>query len=898
MTRRYLPWWRQGAAALVTRKDGADIPSRAELPLTATVNGGESRTVTARLYGPGEVGGLDPRQVIRTEPPPGVTDFEPNYFPAVELDAPDLPWAFTPATANDTNQLRPWLVLVVVRRAGAHLDPGRRPLPVLAVEDARADLPDLAQSWAWTHVQVTGVGTPASILTGTDPARTLVRLLCPRHLEDGVAYIAALVPAFAQGVQAGLGEPVDPGVLTPAWEPTTAFVELPVYYSWEFATGPVGDFEELVARLRFHRLDADTLAGLAVTVTGQPAGVPDAGVIRIPGVLGNGGDTPPPVDGAVAQRLRDLLELTGTVHPDLPVALPAYARWHAAARTAPDPAGTGWFAQLNLHPAARAVAALGTRVVQGRQEQLMAAAWAQVGEVERANRLLRQGQLARAAGGGLHRRHLAPLLDAAVLAIAGPAHLRLRHNGTTVAERIAAHRVPSALFTAAARRAARRRGPLARRWPTTIASLITRANNPGRPVVGRPPDSPRGMVSTTRIGTRFDLPRICATGPQWWAQQPGPATDPHRRIAATTRKLLAVHSLGFAPCDPPPAPDPLPIGELATAVRSGLDPEKTVRARVRRRLTLPAGWQPVDPLEPVLAAPDFPTPMYRTVADLAPDLMLPDINAVPPNSICLVGTNPWFIDAFMAGLNHEMGRELLWRGYPTDQRGTCFRRFWDRAGAVPAPARLDDIRPVPDWPAADPLGVAGAIPSEAPEDGDTSKLVLLLRGDLLKRYPRTMIYAAKADWVDRPDGTRAPTLPAGAAEEHPRFGGTLPPDVTFMGFGISPDDAYGTATDAGWYIVFQQQPTEARFGLDVAPPSVPTHTWGDLSWDDVTVAEPSGYIVLGATEPIAVDPAADPRPVSFTTTATSAQIAAIVEQLPYRVAVHARALLPEPEQTP
>ena len=23
-----------------------------------------------------------------------------------------------------------------------------------------------------------------------------------------------------------------------------------------------------------------------------------------------------------------------------------------------------------------------------------------------------------------------------------------------------------------------------------------------------------------------------------------------------------------------------------------------------------------------------------------------------------------------------MGRELLWRGYPTDQRGTYFRRFW------------------------------------------------------------------------------------------------------------------------------------------------------------------------------------------------------------------------------
>ena len=33
----------------------------------------------------------------------------------------------------------------------------------------------------------------------------------------------------------------------------------------------------------------------------------------------------------------------------------------------------------------------------------------------------------------------------------------------------------------------------------------------------------------------------------------------------------------------------------------------------------------------------------------------------------------------MVGLNHEFARELLWREYPTDQRGSTFRQFWDRA---------------------------------------------------------------------------------------------------------------------------------------------------------------------------------------------------------------------------
>ena len=39
-----------------------------------------------------------------------------------------------------------------------------------------------------------------------------------------------------------------------------------------------------------------------------------------------------------------------------------------------------------------------------------------------------------------------------------------------------------------------------------------------------------------------------------------------------------------------------------------------------------------------------------------------------------------FVEAFMVGLNHEMNHELVWRTYPTDQRGTPFRRFF---GAPP-----------------------------------------------------------------------------------------------------------------------------------------------------------------------------------------------------------------------
>ena len=46
-----------------------------------------------QLYGPGDITGLDAREIIRTEPQAHMTDFEPNYFPAIEfLIALTFPW--------------------------------------------------------------------------------------------------------------------------------------------------------------------------------------------------------------------------------------------------------------------------------------------------------------------------------------------------------------------------------------------------------------------------------------------------------------------------------------------------------------------------------------------------------------------------------------------------------------------------------------------------------------------------------------------------------------------------------------------------------------------------------------------------------------------------------------
>jgi hypothetical protein len=255
---RFLPWVRSGLAATLTTPDTNDsgTPGRARLEVVVRLSRSAGDPVdvdrSLSMLGPGDVVGLDPRQVIRTDPPRGATDMESNFLVQVELDRPDLPWLFTPAGASDAQRLRPWLVLVVVEDGpGATLRPADgAPLPVLELtsdaEPAR-QLPDLGQSWAWAHGQVLLLpGEEVADVLGAVPRRDAARLVCPRRLDPGTRYLACIVPAFEAGRRAGLGlepEPADEAGLRAAWEPGATAVTLPVYVSWRFSTGGGGECE-------------------------------------------------------------------------------------------------------------------------------------------------------------------------------------------------------------------------------------------------------------------------------------------------------------------------------------------------------------------------------------------------------------------------------------------------------------------------------------------------------------------------------------------------------------------------------------------------------------------------------------------------------------------------------
>ena len=100
------------------------------------------------LYGPGDVIGVDPRAIVRTDPRDQITNFEPNYLPCIEFYDEDFPWRYSPAVPDPaTGRLRPWLALIVLTddefdRQG---HPAGRPLPFIELTSL-ATLPPLGRA--------------------------------------------------------------------------------------------------------------------------------------------------------------------------------------------------------------------------------------------------------------------------------------------------------------------------------------------------------------------------------------------------------------------------------------------------------------------------------------------------------------------------------------------------------------------------------------------------------------------------------------------------------------------------------------------------------------------------------------------------------------------------------
>ncbi|SDS73717.1 DUF3892 domain-containing protein [Actinopolymorpha singaporensis] len=543
----FLSWVREGLGASGSGTDPltGSLPARGTVTVKVRINDRPEVEVPTRLYGPGDVAGIDPRQVLRTDPPAGTDGFEPHLFAQVEFDRPDLPWMFSPAAPTGEQRLRPWLVLVVVEadRATVVPDPkGGLPRLVCAPED----LPDLSESWAWAHAQVVTDGdlNDATVdgLLAEAPERTLSRLVCPKRLDPHVAYVAAVVPAFEAGRLAGIGEPVegpDATELRPAWPPVSAQADwaLPAYHHWTFVTGERGDFESLVGRLvpralpgkiGVRELDAGSAgSGLPELPAGDPHRVVD-----FEGPLRSVGTRPRTWDENTRRAFESAYDRLLPTAADR-LSPPTYGDQMAGRSGVPgDGQPPRWLRDLNVDPRHRAAAALGAEVVRRHQEDLVSAAWDQAAEIRQANEALRQGQLARELSDSIYRRRLGVtanpadgLDDPHLLQVAAPARHDVEVGDATVGDELTGNREAEAAVSPAFRRLSRPGGPVDRRTPAESGDLGTTALQAlaSRDVTATPAlRTPPGLLGFEDFsdGETFDHLRGERLTPRWWEQDP------------------------------------------------------------------------------------------------------------------------------------------------------------------------------------------------------------------------------------------------------------------------------------------------------------------------------------------------------------------------------------------
>lgn len=893
--------------------------------------------VVVAIDGPERVAGLDPAAVTRMVPPPGTTDFEPNLFAAIELAHPALPWMSSPAR---TPRL-PWMVLVVIAEQPGVTVTGTARGTVISI-DAPAvlarELPDLTEAWAWVHAHTIGAAgaaiTPAELSHSRDAS--CARLVCPRRLEPRRRYHAALVPAFAAGIRAALGEAPEASDAL-AWTATTPLpLRLPAYRAWSFSTGDGGDFASLARALVARTIPAE--AGVAAVDASAPGWgladqaervVLDGGVLR---PIDAAAPTQPVATAALGAAIGDAIDAAAAPVSVPTLAPPLYGgNAIGATRTLGGPA---WLERVNRDPRLRIAAGRGAELVRRMQDELVEAAWRELGDGEAANRLVRQGELAAVAGARLRARYLEPLHDAELVAVTRPAHHRFRLDDApagrpprpTLAAAIDASALPTHAVSAAFRRIARPGGRAARAAGSGVGGeLIDRANRAALAIVPPPrlPDGIAALDATSLaegIAPRFSSARpavIDDSAAHWRStvvDRVAPTTGTTTVALARRREThVPPEEIDWVPAPPSmdDALDPIVIDEFAAAARAhqqylvehlgairrrpprrplaggalaaararfmaaaapmaGLVPE--MRARLDGP-AVPAG------LRPVTIEPTFDQPLLHRLRALGPGALLPGLTGVPADTVALLAPDHDAVAALLLGANHELASELAWRGFPGPPGASPLRCFWGRIAVRPDGqlVRLPDIPAVAAWPSAGP-------------PPPPVHLVLLVRGELLRRYPNAIAYLAPARWhhAHRVLGTGASRAPLVQA--------SLGADTAIYGFDLDAATVAGADRPgpAGWYVVIEEHPQEPRFGLG-AGPDRPLTTWRDLTWTRVTPGDVRGdHLVVGG--PLA---ALQPTtPAGLRWGADSAQLAAITLRRPTRIAIHGSRLVrpaaPEP----
>jgi hypothetical protein len=318
---------------------------------------------------------------------------------------------------------------------------------------------------------------------------------------------------------------------------------------------------------------------------------------------------------------------------------------------------------------------------------------------------------------------------------------------------------------------------------------------------------------------------------------------------------------------PVPSPNAFAEGELMAATPATLD--------------APAGL-PV--IKQTKATPIFKDAMGEALRLRHPELFVPGLGEFPAGGVAVLDVNQAFIEAYMVGLNHALGSELLWRGFPVDVRGTFFQQFWDvrehfnttlapgQAPSAEQEAAMLDIKPLDRW-------IGRTLGSNAPDQVVANSpdlparvanpLRMAVRSELLRRYPDLVL----ALQLKTEQLTADPTLML-----HPLQRLAVGQDLVVVTFNVGQVKA---KTD--YNLVLMERPGQPMFGLDEFAPLTDVAqtpisnplSWNDFSWQYLGT-EPGSVVTLSPTG----RPHATAEPASVAYLTDSATVAYALFQEP------------------
>ena len=927
----FIPYLRRGIVGLA--KDNAE-KNRLTVPLRLQVVGeGETPALierNAQLYGPGDVTGLNGESVVRTVPRANVNDFEANFLAAIEFYDEDLLWRYSPILPDAQGKLKPWLWLTVLEESEYQRIQGvKNQTPVIeisadALHSAFPD-PDTTPAWAHVHLNFKPEGNTAKVLgmniqqkLDGDPNLGCSRLVCPRRLRPNTRYRGFLLPAFEKGRLAGLGRPeteiANIANVQPAWRnDNVTSIPFPVYYEWGFSTASEGDFEDLARKLTPLTPEEQkdlTDAAKRIDVRNVGWGIKGAkGSIRLESALklpSLAADTADETNDkkTLREKITPLLNLSlvplntttgkNTPHPyfksennpnspsnlddDPIITPPLYGSFYRPSEALNAANTQDWYAQLNLNPVYRVAAAQGTGVVQENQEELMDSAWEQWSTYIETWKIRCRWEFSEQLSQTMSEKRMKPMTvvskSLAQYRSAGffsPLLPTLKSDGRTD------DKFSSQVIAEADK-------------PSTFSRTFSKITRTGGPLMRR---------MTDRVGGQLylDLPRIipsviaepplqrAANAIITWSNNNPNETGQLKNMGLTGVDALKVAASLWLPYVRTKS-TPVVIRrtdvhkKVVEDVWVQINPKNTIMARfttmVLNITPVGSGVQSLN----LPQAPVFKDATYKPLSERNTDFILPGLDKIPQNRVAILQANTAFIESYLVGLNHEMAREFLWREFPAPLNATYFRQFWDmRDTATPKP----DIQPVLNW---SPNTLLGTHRAGAGQAGFVEPLVVVIRGDLLRKYPNTEIFMVKADWDNKPIGSHKLVLdPSNAAQwnndapdlRRPVFSARIEPDYILLGFNLGIEEAKGNAQKPGWFFVLKERAGDVHFGLDLK--AEPNNN--DPSWEQLAEVGENHCIQVNSAK-FAALPRSGKR---------ADQVASMLWQKPFMLFVHASRLL-------